>query len=709
MNKQKRDNRIRLVLYITLAVLVNIAAGTLFFRVDLTSGKLFTLSRASRQVVNSLEEPLTIKVFFSANLPEPYNNLEMEVRDLLEEYANHGNRYFNYQINTLPAERKLSSAEGQKLRREAEDYGIYPIQIQSVQQDEVKLQNVYMGIAFVHGDIIETVPILGQGENLELLLTSKIREMSDKVSALLGLEDKINISLYFSSSLYKLSSFLDSYSDEIEHLVNELNRENYNKLRYKFIDPNGGEAVPEDLQLAPYILRGADNRIEAYAHLVVSYGSEHESIPLLQRSMFTYEIKEPGDLRDALKEIIQKMAGVYPTIAYLSSHGTLPLYSNPYDPQSDPQKTLLAFNSLVGKNYTLREVDLKAGSLPEGVKTFVVASPADSFSDWEFFQIDQFLMKGNSIAFFIDTHTEITPQQQPNQFSGQQTYYLPRNTGIEKLLAHYGVTVRKSYILDENCFTQLSRQQNGSIFEMPIYNAPDIPSAKINSDVSALNNIKGLILLNASPVDVMPCEEGQASPVVLFSSSDTAWEQSQNIQLANPMMIRPPAIETRSSFPLAYLMEGRFTSYFKDRPVPRVPEFEQQEGSEPDAEGIRADQVSEEVHSIPETSTGKIFLIGTSTVLSDSIIDNQGVSPNSVFIMNIIDTLSGRPDFALMRSKGQRYNPIKETTPATRTFLKTVNIAVIPVLVVFAGILMWFRWKKRQKKLELLFRERGSK
>jgi ABC-type uncharacterized transport system involved in gliding motility auxiliary subunit len=155
-------------------------------------------------------------------------------------------------------------------------------------------------------------------------------------------------------------------------------------------------------------------------------------------------------------------------------------------------------------------------------------------------------------------------------------------------------------------------------------------------------------------------------------------------------------------------MEGHFTSYFKDRPVPRVPEFDQQEGSEPDAEGIRADQVSEEVHSIPETSAGQIFLIGTSTVLSDSIMDNQGVSPNSVFIMNIIDTLSGRPDFALMRSKGQRYNPIEETTPARRTFLKAVNIAVIPIMVVFAGILMWFRWKRRQKNIELLFMGKGE-
>ena len=37
---------------------------------------------------------------------------------------------------------------------------------------------------------------------------------------------------------------------------------------------------------------------------------------------------------------------------------------------------------------------------------------------------------------------------------------------------------------------------------------------------------------------------------------------------------------------------------------------------------------------------GKIFVIGSSDIITDSIIDEQGDTPNSIFIMNIIDVLN---------------------------------------------------------------------
>jgi len=45
----------------------------LFARYDLTRSKIYSLSDVSRKVVSTLSEPLTINVFFSRNLPAPYN------------------------------------------------------------------------------------------------------------------------------------------------------------------------------------------------------------------------------------------------------------------------------------------------------------------------------------------------------------------------------------------------------------------------------------------------------------------------------------------------------------------------------------------------------------------------------------------------------------------------------------------------------------
>ena len=57
-----------LLLIAIILILVNMIANTKFFRIDLTAGKVFTLSKASKSVVANLEDPMTIKVFASANL-----------------------------------------------------------------------------------------------------------------------------------------------------------------------------------------------------------------------------------------------------------------------------------------------------------------------------------------------------------------------------------------------------------------------------------------------------------------------------------------------------------------------------------------------------------------------------------------------------------------------------------------------------------------
>jgi len=63
---------IKFFIYMIAVVLINVAGITLFFRMDLTGNKIYSISKASKRVVSTLSEPLTIKVFFSKNLPAPH-------------------------------------------------------------------------------------------------------------------------------------------------------------------------------------------------------------------------------------------------------------------------------------------------------------------------------------------------------------------------------------------------------------------------------------------------------------------------------------------------------------------------------------------------------------------------------------------------------------------------------------------------------------
>ncbi|MBQ1197737.1 MAG: GldG family protein, partial [Spirochaetaceae bacterium] len=124
------------VLLIILLVLINLVGANSFFRLDLTSPKSYSLSQSSKEVVKNLEEPLSVKVFFSNNLPSPYNTVEQYLEDILVEYKGSANKNFSYEFFDM------DKPENEEL---ASSYRIRQKQIQEVKDNEVGFKNVYMG------------------------------------------------------------------------------------------------------------------------------------------------------------------------------------------------------------------------------------------------------------------------------------------------------------------------------------------------------------------------------------------------------------------------------------------------------------------------------------------------------------------------------------------------------------------------------------
>jgi ABC-type uncharacterized transport system involved in gliding motility auxiliary subunit len=297
----------------------------------------------------------------------------------------------------------------------------------------------------------------------------------------------------------------------------------------------------------------------------------------------------------------------------------------------------------------------------------------------------------------------------------QPPRYIPIDTGLDKLLSHYGIRMKKSYVLDESCYRQRIPAQFGG-GERPIYFAPVIKSQFINEDVGFLENIKGLVTMKISPLDVNTekMKENGLQAEKLFASSDASWEMSGRINL-NPMMIRPPQKdEEKKSLPLAYVVEGEFPSYFAGKPIPEKKVEEPDDASEADKEdeeksaekkpGVDLSKIEGE-SVLSKGKPGRILLVGTSEILKDNMLDDQGRSPNAMFIMNVLDFMNNREDIAEMRSKEQRFNPLADTGGGTRTFVKSFNIAGLPVLVVLFGLLTWFGRASRKKRIQMMFQK----
>ncbi len=738
--KSKQYNKYyKFLTYLVVFILINLAATTLFFRIDLTRDGLYSISEVSKKVVSTLTEPLTIHVFFTKNLPAPYNNTERYLRDLLTEYGIYGNRYFNYQFHDVSVKDRVTDQKTTSNQEKANNYGIYPVQIQNIDKDEVKFQKAYMGLAMIHGDMIEKIPTISSTEGLEYKITAALQKMNDKISALLRLKNKIHVRLFLSSSLeivapYINISGLSEIPSKLEKVVIKLNEKNYNKLVFTHFDPSKDPSAMETQKKYNLFSLQWESQKDRFgkeipgdtgvAGIVLEYNQKAQEIQLIQSinvPLFGTQYKLTGmdKIEQTIDEGIENLIDIFDSIGYLSDHGVLPLTGGYGLPNQQQVESISHFNSIVSSNYSIKQVNLKQDPIPANLNCLVISRPKEEFSDYALYQIDQFLMKGKTLAVFLDAFNEIQPARQNQQYlnRNQGPFYIPLKTGLEKLLEHYGIRIKDSYVMDENCYKQRVDQRYGG-GEQPIYFAPLIQSQSINRQLGFLKHIERLIMVKISPLELIEqkIKDNQISALKLLSSSAKSWEMSGKINL-NPYFISPPqSKDMQKSLPLSYLLEGSFPSYFDGKPIPDKPvEKEKKENSETDPKDkqpkkdeepiIDLSKLKKQNSFIKKGKQAKIFLIGSTEILKNNILDEEGKSPNAIFVMNVLDFLNNRQDIAIMRSKHQRFNLLEETKSGTKTFFKTFNIIGLPILVILGGIAIWFRRRSRKRKIQLMFKK----
>ena len=135
-----------LALLLGIIVAANVIISNLRIRVDLTDENLYTLSKGSREILNKLENEVTLKFYFSESSPEMPMGLKTyadQVQDLLKEYEIAGRgKIILEAYDTKPD----SDAE-----EWAQRYGIEP------QQTSLLGPAVYFGLAGVAGDTEEVI------------------------------------------------------------------------------------------------------------------------------------------------------------------------------------------------------------------------------------------------------------------------------------------------------------------------------------------------------------------------------------------------------------------------------------------------------------------------------------------------------------------------------------------------------------------------
>lgn len=161
---------IPLLLVTGILILANLFSREVFFRIDLTEDKQYTLSKATRDILEDLNDPVTIKAYFSQDLPPDVARTRDDFRDLLIEYANISRGMVVYEF--------INPNENEEKEREAMSAGIQPVFINVREKDQMKQQKAYLGAQISMGEGTESIPFMEPGGGMEYALTTSIKKLA---------------------------------------------------------------------------------------------------------------------------------------------------------------------------------------------------------------------------------------------------------------------------------------------------------------------------------------------------------------------------------------------------------------------------------------------------------------------------------------------------------------------------------------------------
>src|SRR5689334_16976440 len=99
------------ILIIVILVMVNLLSSEFHLRMDFTEDNQYTLSDATENILEGLEEPVTVKAYFSENLPPAVSKTRKDFQEMLVEYASMADGMLQYEfINPNESEAKENEA-----------------------------------------------------------------------------------------------------------------------------------------------------------------------------------------------------------------------------------------------------------------------------------------------------------------------------------------------------------------------------------------------------------------------------------------------------------------------------------------------------------------------------------------------------------------------------------------------------------------------
>ncbi|MFW5821295.1 MAG: gliding motility-associated ABC transporter substrate-binding protein GldG, partial [Bacteroidota bacterium] len=393
----------------------------------------------------------------------------------------------------------------------------------------------------------------------------------------------------------------------------------------------------------------------------------------LSNSMESLEYEFIRAIRSITSEKVEK-------VAFIEGHGELNFYET-YDISSE----LSLFFQVDRGELT--------GDLAQVMdyKALIIAQPTAAFSEKDKFILDQYLLNGGNLLFFLDP-----VEANEDSLIRGRTYTTFRELNIYDLLFKYGIRITYNLVKDLQCNykrvqTSINRQEPVTrIF--PWWYSPLLTAPEDHFLTRGINYIKTDYV---SAVDTTSASIAGLNRTVLLSSSDTSAliENPVYISMEEVTMAPDRRQFDDSGLPVAILSEGKFPSFYRNYGIP---------------EGVKVSDIN-----LKDEGEGMLFVAGDGDMIKNQVlIRNQEPFPqplgydrdtrqtfgNKDFIMNVINYMTGDKSLIKLRSREFKLrlldrNRIRIQKERIKWVL--INTLIPVIIIVLAGLI--YNWRRKIK------------
>ncbi len=500
-----------------------------------------------------------------------------------------------------------------------------------------------------------------------------------------NIEDRVFIEVFLTG---ELPSGFKRLKNATEDVLKQLRVYSDYKIDYKFTDPSFAKNDRAKNQYYRYLAeqgiqptnlsfkeRGTTKEKLIFPGATVSYFGSEEGIMLLKgnRGASPNEILNQS-IENLEYEIVSKIVDlsrdVRKKIGYLSGHDEL------------KGKEIAAFKALLRERYDLFEI--KASEDLIKFDAVVVGKPTQKFSKKDKYYLDQYVMRGGKILFFVDAL-----QVKMSDASGEGTAAVPYELNLNDLLFNYGVRINRDFVQDVNCGNYPVVAGNiGNQPQIRLLPWPFFPVVNNFGNHPAVKNLDVIQMKFVSSIDTVKAEGILKTPLLFTSPYSKILKAPVMVSFNSLQKDLDPQKYDQEKIPVGYLLEGKFESLFKNRILPK---------------GLKNSGFKE---IGPET---KIVVISDGDIIRSEIDPENdqpldiGVDPfqkitygNKDFINKVIAYLLDDQDMMMARNKEVVLRPLdKVKVEQERTKWQVINLAAPLLLILFFMTIIFYLRKKK--------------